>query len=88
MRAGLSWGEINKRLEEVPPGYSGKTQNTSKRTKSCWCQHKRVVSARTPCVGVAGTVANGGYSWLSEEYGCIFDPNLIDAEVVIGAECI
>ncbi|RDW76312.1 FAD-binding oxidoreductase [Aspergillus mulundensis] len=42
-----------------------------------------VVGARTPCVGVAGTILSGGYSWLSSEYGCISDPaNMLDAKVV------
>ncbi|RAK75311.1 FAD-binding oxidoreductase [Aspergillus fijiensis CBS 313.89] len=42
-----------------------------------------VVGARTPCVGVAGTIVNGGYSWVSSEYGCISDPgNMLDAKVV------
>ncbi|CAG8947181.1 unnamed protein product [Penicillium salamii] len=42
-----------------------------------------VVGARTPCVGVAGTIVCGGYSWLSSEHGCISDPNnMLDAKVV------
>ncbi|RAK90233.1 FAD binding domain-containing protein [Aspergillus costaricaensis CBS 115574] len=42
-----------------------------------------IVGARTPCVGVAGTIISGGFSWLSREYGCISDPaNMLDAKVV------
>ncbi|PYI21644.1 FAD-binding domain-containing protein [Aspergillus violaceofuscus CBS 115571] len=42
-----------------------------------------IVGARTPCVGVAGTIVNGGYSWVSSEYGCISDQNnMLDAKVV------
>ncbi|KAE8152546.1 hypothetical protein BDV25DRAFT_61515 [Aspergillus avenaceus] len=42
-----------------------------------------VVGARTPCVGVAGTIVRGGFSWLSSEHGCISDPvNMLDAQVV------
>ncbi|KAL4976604.1 hypothetical protein BDW66DRAFT_159602 [Aspergillus desertorum] len=41
------------------------------------------LGARTPCVGVAGTILSGGYSWLSSEYGCISDlANMLDAKVV------
>ncbi|KAL4912287.1 hypothetical protein BDW62DRAFT_206624 [Aspergillus aurantiobrunneus] len=41
-----------------------------------------VVGARTPAVGVAGTILNGGWSWLSGEYGCVSDPiNFLDAQV-------
>ncbi|KAL5335049.1 FAD-binding domain-containing protein [Aspergillus crustosus] len=42
-----------------------------------------IVGARTPCVGVAGTITTGGYSWVSREHGCISDENnLLDARVV------
>ncbi|KAL3256096.1 hypothetical protein ABHI18_007834 [Aspergillus niger] len=42
-----------------------------------------IVGARTPCVGIAGTIISGGVSWLSREYGCISDPsNMLDAKVV------
>ncbi|RAL06923.1 FAD-binding oxidoreductase [Aspergillus homomorphus CBS 101889] len=42
-----------------------------------------VVGARTPCVGVAGTIVCGGYSWVSSEHGCISDPNnMLDTQVV------
>ncbi|KAL4778088.1 hypothetical protein BJX76DRAFT_366740 [Aspergillus varians] len=42
-----------------------------------------VVGARTPLVGVAGSIMTGGLSWLSSEHGCISDPaNLLDAKVV------
>lgn len=42
-----------------------------------------VPAARTPSIGVGGTILNGGLSWMSTEYGCISDPvNFIDAEVV------
>ncbi|CAG8932443.1 unnamed protein product [Penicillium salamii] len=42
-----------------------------------------IIGARTPCVGVAGAIVSGGFSWLSSEYGCISDPeNMIDAKVV------
>ncbi|RDH21195.1 FAD-binding domain-containing protein [Aspergillus niger ATCC 13496] len=42
-----------------------------------------IVGARTPCVGIAGTIITGGVSWLSREYGCISDPaNMLDAKVV------
>ncbi|KAB8210098.1 FAD-binding domain-containing protein [Aspergillus parasiticus] len=42
-----------------------------------------IVGARTPCVGVAGTIISGGFSWLSSEYGCISDPaNMLDVKVV------
>lgn len=44
---------------------------------------EKVIGARTPCVGVAGAIVSGGFSWLSSEYGCISDPeNMIDAKVV------
>lgn len=43
-----------------------------------------VVGARTPCVGVVGTIISGGFSWLSGEYGCISDPaNMLDVKVVL-----
>lgn len=39
--------------------------------------------ARTPTVGVGGSLLHGGYSWMTSEMGCISDPvNFIDAEVV------
>ncbi|KAH9895437.1 hypothetical protein F4778DRAFT_272429 [Xylariomycetidae sp. FL2044] len=39
--------------------------------------------ARTPAIGVGGAILNGGYSWMSTEFGCICDPaNFIDAEIV------
>ncbi|GKZ93173.1 hypothetical protein AnigIFM59636_006239 [Aspergillus niger] len=42
-----------------------------------------IVGARTPCVGIAGTIITGGVSWLPREYGCISDPaNMLDAKVV------
>ncbi|KAH8433855.1 uncharacterized protein LDX57_011492 [Aspergillus melleus] len=42
-----------------------------------------IVGARTPCVGVAGTIVSGGFSWLSGERGCVSDPaNMLDAKVV------
>ncbi|OJJ06521.1 hypothetical protein ASPVEDRAFT_45890 [Aspergillus versicolor CBS 583.65] len=42
-----------------------------------------IVGARTPSVGVGGTILNGGWSWLSGEFGCISDPiNFLDAKVV------
>ncbi|KAL2862481.1 FAD-binding oxidoreductase [Aspergillus lucknowensis] len=42
-----------------------------------------IVGARTPAVGVAGTIISGGLSWISGEYGCISDPdNMLDAKVV------
>ncbi|KAF9889041.1 hypothetical protein FE257_008018 [Aspergillus nanangensis] len=42
-----------------------------------------IVGARTPGVGVAGTIISGGFSWLSSEHGCISDPaNMLDAKVV------
>ncbi|KAL1862891.1 hypothetical protein Daus18300_008221 [Diaporthe australafricana] len=42
-----------------------------------------VVAARTPSIGVVGTILNGGLSWMSTEYGCVCDPeNFLDAEVV------
>ncbi|RDW63189.1 FAD-binding oxidoreductase [Aspergillus mulundensis] len=42
-----------------------------------------VVGARTPSVGIAGTIVSGGFSWLSSEYGCISDEgNMLDARVV------
>lgn len=42
-----------------------------------------VLVARTPAIGVAGAILNGGLSWMSTEYGCISDPiNFLDAEVV------
>ncbi|KAL0943037.1 cysteine desulfurase [Colletotrichum truncatum] len=42
-----------------------------------------VPAARTPAIGVAGAILNGGLSWMSTEYGCICDPiNFLDAEVV------
>lgn len=41
------------------------------------------MGARTPCVGVGGTIISGGFSWLSAEHGCISDPaNMMDARVV------
>ncbi|WYZ41152.1 hypothetical protein EsH8_V_000047 [Colletotrichum jinshuiense] len=42
-----------------------------------------VPAARTPSIGVAGSILNGGLSWMSTEFGCISDPiNFLDAEVV------
>ncbi|PSN59824.1 FAD-binding domain-containing protein [Corynespora cassiicola Philippines] len=42
-----------------------------------------VVVARTPAIGVAGTITTAGLSWMSTEYGCCADPiNFLDAEVV------
>ncbi|KAL3491868.1 FAD binding domain-containing protein [Aspergillus germanicus] len=42
-----------------------------------------IVGARTPSVGVAGTIVTGGISWLSNDHGCISDPaNMLDAKVV------
>lgn len=42
-----------------------------------------VVGARTPSVGVGGTIVTGGFSWLSGHLGCISDPqNMLDCEVV------
>ncbi|KAI1029281.1 hypothetical protein LB504_010717 [Fusarium proliferatum] len=42
-----------------------------------------VAVARTPSVGVGGSILHGGYSWMTSEFGCISDPvNFIDAEVV------
>ena len=39
--------------------------------------------ARTPSIGVGGTLLSGGFTWLSTEYGCISDPiNFVEAEVV------
>ena len=39
--------------------------------------------ARTPAIGVAGTITTAGLSWMSTEYGCCADPiNFLDAEVV------
>ncbi|RKK85544.1 hypothetical protein BFJ71_g14142 [Fusarium oxysporum] len=39
--------------------------------------------ARTPSVGVGGSILHGGFSWMSSEFGMISDPiNFIDAEVV------
>ncbi|KAJ4304769.1 hypothetical protein N0V90_000297 [Kalmusia sp. IMI 367209] len=41
------------------------------------------VSARTPAIGVGGTILTGGLSWMSTEFGAVSDPiNFIDAEVV------
>jgi hypothetical protein len=41
------------------------------------------VAARTPAIGVGGTILTGGFSWMSTEFGCVSDPiNFIDAEVV------
>ncbi|KAF2095483.1 FAD-binding domain-containing protein [Rhizodiscina lignyota] len=42
-----------------------------------------VVAARTPCIGIGGSILSGGFSWLSGEFGCISDPaNMLDAQVV------
>ncbi|KAK1530072.1 uncharacterized protein CCOS01_05175 [Colletotrichum costaricense] len=42
-----------------------------------------VPAARTPSIGVTGSILNGGLSWMSSEYGGISDPiNFLDAEVV------
>ncbi|KAI9146828.1 hypothetical protein HJFPF1_13396 [Paramyrothecium foliicola] len=39
--------------------------------------------ARTPTVGVGGSILTGGFSWMSSEFGLISDPiNFLDAEVV------
>ena len=39
--------------------------------------------ARTPSIGVGGSILSAGFGWLSTEYGCISDPiNFVDAEVV------
>ncbi|KAH8923375.1 FAD-binding domain-containing protein [Atractiella rhizophila] len=43
-----------------------------------------VVGARTPIVGVGGSIIAGGSSWLSPQYGWGSDPaNFLDARVVI-----
>ncbi|CAN9393934.1 unnamed protein product [Alternaria alternata] len=42
-----------------------------------------VTVARTPSVGVGGSILHGGYSWMGSDLGFISDPvNFIDAEVV------
>ncbi|KAE8372282.1 hypothetical protein BDV26DRAFT_286079 [Aspergillus bertholletiae] len=39
--------------------------------------------ARTPSVGVGGSIIHGGYSWMTGELGCISDSiNFVNAEVV------
>ncbi|GKZ35785.1 hypothetical protein AbraIFM66950_006580 [Aspergillus brasiliensis] len=65
--AGQTWSDVYRKLSNVAPDYG----------------MIEVVGARTPCVGVAGTIISGGFSWLSREYGCISDPaNMLDAKVV------
>ncbi|KAH8885038.1 FAD-binding domain-containing protein [Thozetella sp. PMI_491] len=42
-----------------------------------------IAVARTPSVGVGGSILHGGLSWLTGEFGLISDPNnLLNAEVV------
>ncbi|KAM0330557.1 hypothetical protein ACHAQA_003504 [Verticillium albo-atrum] len=42
-----------------------------------------VAVARTPSVGIGGSILHGGYSWMTSEMGCTSDPvNFVDAEVV------
>ncbi|KIX92942.1 uncharacterized protein Z520_11418 [Fonsecaea multimorphosa CBS 102226] len=42
-----------------------------------------VIAARTPALGVGGSVLSGGFSWLARQYGNTSDPdNMVDAEVV------
>ncbi|EON68665.1 hypothetical protein W97_07923 [Coniosporium apollinis CBS 100218] len=43
-----------------------------------------VVGARTPYVGVGGSILSGGISWLSHEFGLAADPqNMLDAQLVL-----
>ena len=43
-----------------------------------------VVGARCPYVGVAGSTLQGGFSWLSHEYGLASDPqNLMDMQIIL-----
>lgn len=43
----------------------------------------KVVSCRTPCIGIGGSILSGGFSWLSAEYGLTSDPqNMLDAQIV------
>jgi len=43
-----------------------------------------VCSARTPFVGVSGSIVSVGISWISHEFGLASDPkNLLDAHVVL-----
>lgn len=42
-----------------------------------------MVAARTPGLGVGGSILSGGFGWASGEFGCASDPaNLLDAQVV------
>ncbi|KAH0834318.1 FAD binding domain-containing protein [Fonsecaea pedrosoi] len=42
-----------------------------------------VVAARTPALGIGGSILSGGFSWLARQYGNTSDPaNMLDAEVV------
>lgn len=43
-----------------------------------------MLSARTPFVGVGGSILTGGVSWASQEFGLASDPqNLLDAHIVM-----
>ncbi|KAJ5341709.1 hypothetical protein N7541_010833 [Penicillium brevicompactum] len=74
--------QLNANSESVTIG-AGQTWSNVYRKLGEVAPEYGIVGARTPCVGVAGTILSGGFSWLSSEYGCISDPgNLLDAKVV------
>lgn len=42
-----------------------------------------VVAARTPALGIGGSILSGGFSWLARQFGNTSDPeNMLDAEIV------
>ncbi|EXJ74750.1 uncharacterized protein A1O5_01445 [Cladophialophora psammophila CBS 110553] len=42
-----------------------------------------VIAARTPALGIGGSILSAGFSWLARQYGNTSDPdNMLDAEVV------
>ncbi|OQV05033.1 FAD binding domain-containing protein isoform 2 [Cladophialophora immunda] len=44
---------------------------------------RHVIAARTPALGIGGSILSGGFSWLARQHGNTSDPdNMLDAEVV------
>lgn len=81
--ASATWSEVVSFMDQVDPEYSGKQFHRISRPTMETQLKTQVPAARTPSIGVAGSILNGGLSWMSTEFGCISDPiNFLDAEVV------
>lgn len=87
---GQTWGDVDRKIEESAPGYAGLF---SLITLPIFCETDvtrqifEVVGARTPYVGVGGSILCD-ISWLSSEFGLGSDPrNLLDAQVVLTDGC-